>query len=271
MSGKTTTSINRRGILTLAAEAVVAAPGCSLLEAPEDEPAASVPGKKREKPSKPKSVVGTRRLFTISVEGSSKWEERSPILDKWNELSSLVRMNGDLLNAWSATPEDLKPEFVGWLKPTTAAELRKVDGVKAVVAHKPGDPVKSTIGPLRRQLTEPPTDGKRNLIVVLGPNSWSNSTGVSDFEPHDKIASKWADELKSVEGVSVEPIKAAKWDVINKAGVHIGPRPGQIRVVIEGDEAPEKVLNTLQSHPQTERLQWDHAEVIYNCPPCGMG
>jgi hypothetical protein len=47
--------------------------------------------------------------------------------------------------------------------------------------------------------------------------------------------------------------------------------PGQIRVVIEGDEVPKKVLKTLQSHSQTERLQWDHAEVIYNYPPCGMG
>jgi hypothetical protein len=191
MSDKIITSINRRGILTLAAGAVVAVSGCSLLQAPEDEPAASDPGKpgpNGEKPSNPKSAVGTRRLFTISVEGSSKWEERGPILDKWNELSGLVRMNGDLLNAWSATPEDLKPEFVGWLKPKTAAELRKVDGVKAVVAHKSGDPVKSTIGPLRQQLTEPPADGKRNLIVVLGPNSWSNSTGVSDFEPSDEIA-----------------------------------------------------------------------------------
>lgn len=272
MSGHITTSMNRRGVLTLAAGAVVATPGCSLLEAPEDKAAPEKkPGTSGENPSQPKSAVGTRRLFTITVEGSSKWEERSSILDKWNELSGLVRQNGDLLKTWSATPEDLKPEFVAWLKPKTAAEMRKVDGVKSVVAHKPDDPVKSTIGPLRRQLTEPPTDGKRNLIVILGPNSWSNSTGVSDFESNDKIAKQWEQDLKSVEGVSISVVKAAKWSEINGAGFHIGPNPGQIRITVEGDSVPDEALKIIQSHPQTERLQWDHAEVIYNCPPCGMG
>lgn len=273
MSDTLTSSVNRRMALRLAAGAAVASSGCSLLQAPEDDEAspAKNPGSNGEKPSTPKSAVATRRLFTIQIEGSSKWEERSPILDKWNELSSLVRQNGDLLNTWSATPENLKPEFTAWLKPATAAALRKVDGVKQVVAHKPGDPVKAAIGPLRQQLTEPPADGKRNLIVLLGPNSWSNSTGVSDFEPAGKIAKQWTQELKFVEGVSVEAIKAAEWDVINKAGMHIGPNPGQIRISVEGDSVPEKVLKTIQSHPQTERLQWDHAEVIYNCPPCGMG
>ena len=68
--------------------------------------------------------------------------------------------------------------------------------IAAGVSSLAGGTVKSTIGPLRRQLTDPPADG---------------------------------------------------------------------------DKVPKEVLKTLQSHPQTERLQWDHAEVIYNCPPCGMG
>ncbi len=273
MSDTLTPSVNRRMALRLAAGAAVASSGCSLLQAPEED--AADPSKKPRpnggSPSTPNAAVGTRRLFTIQVEGSSKWEERVPIIDKWNKLSGLVSQQGDLLNTWSATPEDLKPEFTAWLKPATAAALRKVGGVKQVVVHKPGDPVKATIGPLRQQLTEPPADGKRNLIVILGPNSWSNSTRVSDFEATGKIAKHWAQDLKSVEGVSVEAIKAAEWDVINKAAMHIGPNPGQIRISVEGDAVPEKVLRTIQSHPQTERLQWDHAEVIYNCPPCGRG
>lgn len=272
MSGQITTSMNRRGILTLAAGAVVATPGCSLLEAPDDEAAPErKPGANGETPSQLKSAVGTRRLFTITVEGSSKWEERSPILDKWNELSSLIIQKGDLLKLWSATPEDLKPEFVGWLKPKTAAELRKVAGVKSVVARKPGDPVKSAIGPLRGQLTKPPTDGKRNLIVILGPNSWSNSPEMKSSQTTGEIANKLAEQLKSVEGLTISVVKAAKWSEINGAGFHIGPNPGQIRITVEGDSIPEEALKIIQAHPQTERLQWDHAEVIYNCPPCGMG
>lgn len=260
-------TVDRRMALRLAAGVALAAPGCMQIAQPDEREAKpSQPQPTPETPGK-----ATRRLFTIHVDGSTKWEERSPINEKWHELSGWTKVRGDLLNAWSAVPGDVKPQFVAWLTPKHAAELRQVEGVKKVVAHKPGDPVKVTIGPLRQQLTEKAGDGKRNLIVILGPNSWSNSTDVSDFQPDKEIAEQWATDLKSVEGVKVEAIKAAKWDVINKAGVHIGPRPGQIRIVVEGESVPEKVLKTIQSHPQTEKLQWDHAEVIYKCPPCGRG
>ena len=260
-------TVDRRMALRMAAGAALAAPGCTQLSQPNEREAK--PSQPQPTPKSP--AKATRRLFTIHVEGSTKWEERAPILDKWNELSGWTKVRGDLLNAWTAVPGDVKPQFVAWLTPKHAAELRQVEGVKKVVAHKPGKPVKVEIGPLRQQLTEKAAEGQRNLIVILGPNSWSNSPGVSDFQPDKEIAEQWAMDFKSDEGVTVEAIKAAKWDVINKAGVHIGPRPGQIRIIIEGDTVPEKVLKTLQSHPQTEKLQWDHAEVIYNCPPCGMG
>lgn len=261
--------LNRRTALRIAAGVALTAPGCAPSEGLDKGKARPVPAQSPQ--PQPQPAKATRRLFTIQVEGSTRWEERAPIHEKWHELSGWTRVRGDLLNEWSVTPDSVKPEFVAWLTPKHAAELRKVDGVRKVMAHQPGDPVQPQIGPLRQPMTEKAGEGKRNLIVVLGPNSWSNSTAVFDFQSQEKIAEQWASDFEDLETVTVESIQAAKWDVINKAGFHIGSRPGQIRIVIQGDSVPEKVLKTVQAHPQTERLQWDHAEVIYNCPPCGMG
>lgn len=265
-----TTTVNRRFALKAAVGAIVATPGCSLLEAPEEK-SGSAPKEKpaSEKPAAPEEA--TRRLFTIYVKGGTKVEDRGDINARWHELSTAVTQSGDVLRQWNPGTVGEEPQFIAWLKPTTAAMLRKNPQVERVEARKPGDPVKSTIGPLRQQLTEPPSDGKRNLIVLLGQNSWSSSPNMKSPQTTAEIAKKWTEQLKSVEGLSISVVKAAKWSEINGAGFHIGPNPGQIRITVEGDTVPEEALKIIQSHPQTERLQWDHAEVIYNCPPCGMG
>ncbi len=173
--------------LRLAVGAALATPGCTQLAQPNEREAK--PSQPQPTPKAPAKV--TRGLFTIYVEGTTKWEERAPILDKWNELSDWTKVRGDLLNAWSAVPGDVKPQFVAWLTPKHAAELRQIEGVKKVVTHKSGEPVNAAIGPLRQRLTEKSREGQRNLIVILGPNSWSNSPSVSDFQSVEEIAEQW--------------------------------------------------------------------------------
>ncbi|MFP6763118.1 MAG: hypothetical protein VB858_05860 [Planctomycetaceae bacterium] len=265
MSG-TFTSVNRRTVLSLATSLAFVSPGCSMLTVPPEEPDTAPPEKKPKK----QSGTATRRLFAITLTETSP-QTQLAIQAQCQELSNQARQAGDMLKPWGPAVTGNALSLIGWLTPVTAAAFRKLETVRQVEAYKPGIPVESTIAPLRRQLTEPAPDGKRNLIVILGPNSWPASLDLTGVQTAEKIAKLWSETLQPSGAVSISAIQSAQWSEINGAGFHIGPVPGQIRVTVEGTSVPDVVLQTIQSHPQVERLQWDHAEVIYNCPPCGMG
>ena len=268
----TFTTVNRRAILNLAAGFAVVSPGCSMLKTPQEDSGTATPKTKLKRPPVDPEETGqaTRRLFTISLQ-ETRPQDQPAIQAQCQDLSNQARQTGDVLKPWGPAVAGSAFHLTGWLTPVTAAAFRKLKTVRQVEAHKPGAPVEPTFTPFRQQLTDSPPDGKRNLIVILGPNSWSNSPDLKGLQTNKKIAELWNEALPATESVSISAIKSAQWSDINGAGFHIGPVPGQIRITVEGTAVPDKVLKTIQSHPQVERLQWDHAEFIYNCPPCGRG
>ena len=268
----TITTVNRRAILSLAAGCAVVSSGCPMLKAPQEDSGTAAPKTELKRtPVDPEETgQATRRLFTISLQETSPQDEVA-IQAQCQDLSDQARQTGDVLKSWGRPVAGSAVHLTGWLTPVTVAAFQKLKTVRQVEAHKPGAPVQSTFTTFRQQLTDSPPEGKRNLIVILGPNSWPNCPDLKGLQTSEKIAELWNEALRATESVSISAIKAAQWSDINGANVHIGPVPGQIRVTVEGLAVPDKVLKTIQSHPQVERLQWDHAEFIYNCPPCGRG
>ena len=266
------TTVNRRTMLSVAAGTAVISPGCSLLQAPPDDSgtASPVPERKSPQATPEQTAPVTRRLFRIFLHQTSP-PDLAAIQEDSQSLSRQARLTGDLLKPWDSTVAETEFYLTGWLTPVCAAGFRKLKRVRKVEIHQSGAPVPSRMPPLRGQLTDAPPDGKRNLIVILGPNSWSGSTGLQGIQTAENIAEQWKNSVRNTASISVSAIRAAQWPQINQAGFHIGPIPGQIRITIDGKSVPTDVLKIILSHPQVERLQWDHAEVIYKCPPCGMG
>lgn len=248
-------SVNRRTVLRrFAAATALASSGCTMQNEPGEDPG--------EGPAKPGLAPAfTRRLFAFDVIAA---QTRT-------RLTAEIKTSGGVAGPYQPTINSQELQLIAWVEPDTAAELGKRADVVRFERVKPGEPEKSGIAPLRRQITDPPKDGRRHLFVILGPNSWPASGGAKGFHSTEDIANRWARKWKAQAGIEVEAVKAEKWSAINAAGVHIGATPGQIRVTIPGEAVPADVLKTIQSHPQVLRLQWDHADVIYNCPPCGMG
>jgi hypothetical protein len=274
MSGQVmNTSVNRRTVLKrLAAGTALASGGCTVLDEPGQEtssPGQSVvrdhkpdsqPAEPRE-PAMPKPAL-TRRLFSIDLMMAAQIQD---------QLASTIKSHGGVASPVQLSTNAQELRRFAWIEPKTAVELVKNPSVLRVERVKPGEPTDSTISPLRGQITTPPEKGRRQFFVVLGPNSWPASVDAKGFHSTENIAKFWAQQWKTQADVEVEVVKAEKWSVINSAGVHIGATPGQIRVSIPGEKVPADVLKSIQSHPQVLRLQWDHGDVIYNCPPCGMG
>ncbi len=274
MSGQMTkASVNRRMVLKrLAAGTALASGGCTVLEEPGQEASGSgqgggQAGKPDSQPAEPRAPATpmpalTRRLFAFDI---------SRVAQIHDQLAATIKTRGGVASPVQLSTDGQEVRLFAWIEPGTAVELGKSPGVVRVERAKPGEPTDSTIPPLRRQITKPAEKGHRQCFVVLGPNSWPTSVDAKGFHSTDDIAKFWAQQWKKHAGVEVEAVKAEKWSVINAAGIHIGATPGQIRVSIPSEKVPADVLKTIQSHPQVLRLQWDHGDVIYNCPPCGMG
>jgi hypothetical protein len=283
MSGPVTkVSVNRRTVLKrLAAGTALASGGCSLLDEPEQQ-TRSAPMTEQERdpgsqPTEPREVTTptsalTRRLFAINEHMTALTQEQlTSRMELKSRIQSSMQSSGGVASPIQSSINVQESRFIAWIDPETAAELGKFPGVSRVERVKPGEPTDSTISPLRGRITKPPQKGRRQFFVVLGPNSWPTSIDAKGFHSKEDIARLWAQRWKTQADVEVEVVKAEKWSVINSAGVHIGATPGQIRVSIPGEKVPADVLKSIQSHPQVLRLQWDHADVIYNCGPCGMG
>jgi len=266
-------SVNRRTVLKrLAAGTALANGGCNVLEEPRQETSGSGQGggpdrKPNSQPAEPREPATptpalTRRLFAFDL---------SRAVQIQNQLATTIKSRGGVASPVQLSTDGQELRLFAWIEPNTAVELGKSPGVTRVERVKPGEPSDSTISPLRGQITKPADKGRRQFFVVLGPNSWPASGDAKGFHTTEDIAKFWAQQWKKHAGVEVEAVKAEKWSVINSAGVHIGATPGQIRVSIPSEKVPADVLKSIQSHPQVLRLQWDHADVIYNCPPCGMG
>jgi len=266
----TITTVNRRAILSLAAGCAVVSSGCPMLKAPQKDSSTAPKTELKRAPVDPDDTgQATRRLFKISLQETP--QDQLAIQAQCQDLSDQARQTGDVLKPWGPAMPGNAFHLTGWLTSVTVAALRKLKTVRQVEPHKAAAPVEPTFAPFRQQLTDSPPEGKRNLIVILGPNSWPNCPDLKGLQTTEKIVELWNETLRATESVSISAIKAAPWSHINGASFHIGPVPGQIRVTVEGLAVPDKVLKTIQSHPQVERLQWDHAEFIYNCPPCGRG
>lgn len=276
-------AVNRRlALRQLAAGTALASAGCSLVEG--EPPSDAGPTGNTETPAET-AVENTQRpktwpyrLFTVVLKTSEGPNAYFSAQGHFEEFSSEIVESGGVANVFEAvdSPDGKRTfQFVAWMKPAMATDFEKSPHIAGVHPLKPGEPTASGVPPLRAGLSEEPGNGRRQVIVALGPNSWRTSVeaqaALRSFQTNEEIAKQWSQQLRNVAGVKVQAVESAKWTDINAAGIHIGATPGQIQVSFPGESVPDEVLKVLQAHPQTWRLRWDHPDVIYNCPPCGRG